>query len=171
MTLRAKDPAPLVARPGLVEVGGPLLPLSLALFLSNHPGGLGSGSEFGGGRDLLEGSVDTGWPPPSTGGGHLGRSNVAARRGFGVAYLGENPSFGLCVLEGITEAKLPTPSATLHGKSKILESDDGDASTSFPLRASTLEVCIATRGQWIVSWRSGVVSCSSTTTCLDGVAQ
>jgi hypothetical protein len=79
--------------------------------------------------------------------------------------------FGFCVLEGITEAKLPTPSATLHGKSKILESDDGNESTSFPPRASTLEVCIATRGQWIVSWRSGVVSCSSTTTSLDGVAQ
>jgi hypothetical protein len=95
VTLRAEDPTPLVARPRLAEVGGPLMPLSLALFLSNHPDGLGSCSEFGSDKDLLEGSVDTGWPPPSTGGGHLCRSNVAARRGFGVAYLGENPRFWL----------------------------------------------------------------------------
>jgi hypothetical protein len=68
----------------------------------------------------------------------------------------------LCVLEDIIEVNLAPLSAPFKEK-RILGSDLYVVPS---LGASILEVCIAARDQWMVSWRSGVVSSASTMTSL-----
>jgi hypothetical protein len=65
----------------LVEVNGSPVPsllrgVSSLADSARHPGGLRSYSGVNGGRDLVDGSADAGWPPPSTGGGRPSPSDA-----------------------------------------------------------------------------------------------
>jgi hypothetical protein len=71
----------VVAWPCLVEVNGSPVPsllrgVSSLADSARRPSGLRSNSGVNGGRGLVDGSADVGWPPPSTRGGRPNPSDA-----------------------------------------------------------------------------------------------